>query len=91
MFVEGQVSVDVVDQQHELTVQMERARKTCFTETLKYHWPLLGSRIGEAPHSHINRDSVIPALPAGKYAFGICALFIQSTGTNKKIQFLTKI
>jgi hypothetical protein len=88
LFVEGQVFIDVVDQQHELAVHMERARKTCLTETLKYYWPLLGSRKGEVPPSHIDRDSVIRTLPAGKYAFGICALFIQSTGTNTQIQFL---
>jgi hypothetical protein len=89
LFVEGQVSIDVVDQQHELTVQMKRTQKICLTETLKYYWPLLGSRKGEAPHSHIDRDSVKRALPAGKYDFGICALFIQNTGTNPQIQFLS--
>ena len=70
---------------------MESAQKLCFTETLKYYWPLLGSRKGEDPHSRIDRDSVKRALSAGKYDFGICALFLQSNGTNPQIQFLSKI
>jgi len=37
LFVEGQVSIDVVDQQHEVTVQIERTQKICLTEILKYY------------------------------------------------------
>jgi len=90
LFVVGQVFIDVVDQQHEVTVQIERTQKICLTETLKYYWPLLGSRRGEAPHSRTDCDIVKRVLPAAKYDFEICALFIQSTGTNAQIQFLSK-
>jgi hypothetical protein len=65
-------------------------KKNMLTEALKYYWPLLRSRKGEASHSHIDRDSVKRDLPAGKYAFWICALFIQSTETNPRIQFFIK-
>lgn len=81
LLFEGQVSIDVVDQHHEMTVQMERTHKYVWRK-LKYYLPLLASRKGEAPHSRIDRDTVKRALPAGKYDFGIRALFIQSTETN---------
>lgn len=90
LFVVGQVSIDVVDQQHEVIAQIERTQKICLTDTLKYYWPLLGSRKGEVPHSRTDCDSVKLVLLAGKYDFGICALFIQSTRTNPQIQFLSK-
>lgn len=66
LFVVGQVSIDVVDQQHEVTVQIERTQKICLTETLKYYWPLLGSWKGEDPHSRTDCDRVKRVLPAGK-------------------------
>jgi len=84
LFVEGQVSTDVVDQQHAVT-------KKYVWQKLKYYCPLLESQKGEAPHSRIDRDSVKRTPPAGKYDFGICALFIQSTRINPRIQFLSKI
>jgi hypothetical protein len=52
---------------------------------MKYYCPLLESLKGEAPHSRIDRDSLKRTLPAGKYDFEICALFIQSTSTNPQI------